>query len=109
MDAFTDLRCLPAFADGRVEAEKDIADGKLGYRGFGKLVAWWEEAAAVLRERYGLTCQVVGHCLTSSEVAAKAIGYNERMQQELNSRFGADVLAAVFRDVERKRKKHRNR
>lgn len=38
-------------------------------------------------------------------IAAAAEGYNERMDEEILARFGSDVVAATWREVERKRKK----
>jgi hypothetical protein len=39
-------------------------------------------------------------------VAAAALGYNERMAEEILARFGSDVVATTWREVERKVKKH---
>jgi hypothetical protein len=97
----------PNFAQGRAEAEDDIAAGRLGQRAFGKLVPWWEDVAQLLQERYQIGLEVVGWCITESSVAARAMGYNERMDEEIAGRFGSDVVAATWREVERKRKKRR--
>ena len=99
------LRDHPAFAVGADAAEEEIAFGKLGYQEHGKLASWWRDAAAILQERYGIAFTVVGACITEMDIAAKAAGYNERMEVEFQSRFGADVIDSVFREVERKRKK----
>ena len=100
------LRNHPDFAKGRAEAESEIAAGSLGYRIHGKVV--WplcDAAATVLRERYHVQLQVVGHCIVDIGEAAKAQGYNERMQEEFSRRFAEDVVEIVFREVERKRKR----
>jgi hypothetical protein len=99
-----------AFEEGRTTAAAEVAAGRLGYRLFGK--PNWQacaEAAATLKERFGIVLQVDGFCITPLEVAAEAGGYNERMQQEIQSRFGHDVVSAVFREVERKHKKARKK
>jgi hypothetical protein len=106
MDIIERMRSSPDFARGRAEAEADIQAGILGQRDYGKLVPWWEDAARVLNARYGIKSQVVGWCLTETAVAAAALGYNERMEEEILARFGSDVVAATWREVERKVKKH---
>ena len=93
------------FASGRAEAEREIAVGQLGYREYGKLVAWWSEVAAILESEYGINLQVVGECISTLDVASRAEGYNQRMAKEIQDRFGADVVEETFRRVDRKRKK----
>lgn len=111
MDAVTRrLREHPAFDEGRAAADVELAGGQLGYRLCGK-PSWpvCDDAAAILRERFGVRVQVDGSGLTPLEVAARAQGYNERMEQEIRSRFGRDVVSEVFREVERKHKKVRKK
>ena len=98
-----------AFAAGRAEAEDDIAAGRLCVREYGKVVPWWPDAAALLKSEYGVDFVVVGGCITMRDVASKADGYNQRMMEEVQSRYGRDVVEATFRQVERKRKKFRSR
>jgi len=104
-----ETRPLPGFSAGRAEAEKDIAAGILKQRAFGKLVAWWEDVAQLLQERHGIGYEIVAGCVVEQEVATRAMGYNERMNLEIQARFGRDVVSATFREVERQRKKHRHR
>ena len=106
MDIIEEMRSSPDFARGRTEAEADIQAGILAQRAYGKLVAWWEDAARLLKVRYGIESQVVGWCITEMALAAAAHGYNERMDEEILARFGSDVVAATWREVERKVKKH---
>jgi hypothetical protein len=107
MDAVSrKLREQPAFEEGRREANAAITDGTLEYRINGKL-DWitCEQAAALLNERFGIRLRLDGHCIVQN--AALEEGFNERMAEEFLERFGRDVVAEVFREVERKRKKHR--
>jgi hypothetical protein len=106
VDIVEEMRSSPDFARGRAEAEADIQAGILGQRAYGKLVPWWEDAARLLKARYGIESQIVGWCITEMAVVAAALGYNERMHQEILARFGSDVVAATWREVERKVKKH---
>lgn len=100
------LRQQPEFAEGRLQAEVAIADGRLEYRINGKL-NWiaCERAAAVLKERFGIHLRLDGHCIVQN--AALDEGFNERMAEEFHRRFQRDVVTEVFREVERKRKKGR--
>lgn len=106
MHTIDEMRSSPDFARGRAEAEADIQAGILCQRAYGKLVPWWEDAVRVLSERYGIESQIVGWCMTEMPVAAAALGYNERMDEEIIARFGSDVVAATWREVEGKVKKH---
>ena len=110
MDRITKyFSATPHFAAGRAKAESEIVAGSLGYRVYGK-VDWetCEEAAKTLRDRYQIELQVDGHCVVSVDSAANAEGYNVRMEEEFQRRFGGDVVDTVFREVERKRKKRTN-
>ena len=107
MDAVSrELRKQPAFAEGRRAAEAAIDGGVLEYRISGKL-DWisCEQAAALLKERFGIHVVFDGHCMVQN--AALEEGFNKRMAEEFLQRFDRDVVAEVFREVERKRKKHR--
>jgi hypothetical protein len=106
VDIDEEMRSSLDFARGRDEAELDIQKGILSQRGYGKLVSWWEDVARVLKSRYGIEYQIVGMCITEMAVAAAALGYNERMGDEILARFGSDVVNATWREVERKVKKH---
>jgi hypothetical protein len=106
MDIIEEMRLSPDFSRGRAEAESDIQAGILGQRAYGKLVPWWEDATRILDVRYGIKSQIVGGCITEMAVTAAALGYNERMDEEILARFGSDVVVATWREVERKVKKH---
>lgn len=105
-----ELRTRPAFDRGRTLAEKEIAIGKLGYREYGKLdMGWADVVTEVLRQRHQIAFSIVGDCITDVDLAAEAEGYNDRMIVEFNSRFGQNVVAVVYREVERKQKKCRKK
>ena len=100
------LREQPEFAEGRRRAEAAIAGGSLEFRINGKLDwATSEQAAPVLKERFGINVRLDGHCLVRD--AALDEGFNERMVEEFLRRFGRDVITDVLREVERKRKRRR--
>ncbi|MBL8820763.1 MAG: hypothetical protein JNL58_32375 [Planctomyces sp.] len=105
MGIIEDMRTSPDFARGQADADADIQAGILGQRAYGKLAPWWEDAARLLKVRYGIKSEIVGSCITEMAVAAAADGYNERMAEEVLVRFGSDVVAATWREVERKVKK----
>jgi hypothetical protein len=96
-------------ARGRAEAEADLAAGVLQQRWSGKLAPSWRDIAQLLQDRYGVGIDIVGHCMTDAPTAARALGYNERMQEGMLARFGSDVVAETCREVERKAKKRRGR
>ena len=105
-----DLGQHPRFEAGRVDAEQAIARDRLGYRVSGK-VDWQlcEEAAAILRDTFGVHPFVDGHSIVPIEQAASDEGYNSRMREESSARFGEDVIEVAFRQAERKLKKSRRR
>jgi hypothetical protein len=107
MDAISQkLRQQPDFAAGRLEAEAAIADSSLEYRINGKLDRLTcEQAAALLNDRFGIRVRLDGHSIVQN--AALDEDFNERMAEEFARRFGRDVVAEVFREVERTRKRQR--
>lgn len=89
------------YAEGLEEAERDIFAGKLKIKGYGKLVPWWTTAAEFLKEQYGVEYEVVGWCMTPVGIAANAAAYNERMEQEIASRFGSKAVFSVWKKAEK--------
>lgn len=100
------LRQQPQFEEGRREAQAAIEQGRLEYRLNGKF-AWetGEQAAQQLKDRFGVSLILDGHCI--AENGALDEGFNERMAEEFLRRFDRDIISEVFREVERKRRKHR--
>jgi hypothetical protein len=108
MDAVSrKLRQQPEFAQGRREAEAAIASGALAYRINGKLdgVTCEQAATLLLKERFDIHVRLDAHSVVQN--AALDEGFNERMAEEFLHRFHRDVVADVFRELERKRKKRR--
>ncbi len=99
------LRDNSSFNIGVELAKVQIAEERLGWREHGKLVSWWTEASSELWERYGIQFEKVGDCITPIDIAAEASGYNQEMELEIIRRFGMNVIDAVFRELERKKKK----
>ncbi|MBV9122211.1 MAG: hypothetical protein JO112_02480 [Planctomycetes bacterium] len=102
-----EMKHYPEYAEGLAEAEKDIAAGKLKLKAYGKLVPWWTTAADLLKEQYGVEYEVVGWCMTPIEVAANVAAYNERMEQEIASRFGPKAVYSEWRKAEKVHGKRR--
>ena len=99
-DRAADAAAEDAAAVGRAEAERDIAAGVLFWKVYGDLPAPWSGYYQQLfRERLGVQLEHVAGWLVSPDLRARTDGYDERMGQEIESRFGAGALAAVDREV----------
>jgi hypothetical protein len=100
------LRQQPQFEEGRREAQAAIEQGRLEYRLNGKL-DWetCEQAALQLRDGFEVSLILNGQSLVENMSFDE--GFNERMAEEFLRRFDRDVISEVFREVERRRRKHR--
>jgi hypothetical protein len=104
--ALKNLASSQSLAAGRREAEAAIADGALECRINGILdQLTCEQAAALLNDRFGIRVRLDRHSIVQN--AALDVGFNERMAEGFARRFGRDVVAEVFREVERTRKRQR--
>ena len=99
-DRAADAPAADADAEGRAEAERDIAAGLLFWKVYGDLPATWSGYYQQLfRERLGVQVEHVAGCRVSPDLRARTDGYNERVGQEIESRFGGGALAAVDREA----------
>ena len=82
----------PAAEKGRLEAERDIRDGRLILRTYGFAGGAPTPASQRLYERFGIRRQAVAGCIVDPIIIAETAAYNEVMKVETRKRFGANVL-----------------
>jgi hypothetical protein len=82
---------------GRRSAEHDIATGRLEYWSFGMSFPWTPAAAARLERDFGVVLRQGGCVLDGGGFRA---GYDERVREEIQKRFGRDVVVEVFEEEE---------
>jgi hypothetical protein len=83
-------------AEGRAEAERDLAAGKLGLKSYGLPVRWQRKYHEMAREKLGVEYNVVAGCMVDDELVEQTEGYNEPMLREINRRHGSDALDKVW-------------
>ncbi|HEX4607545.1 MAG TPA: hypothetical protein VH092_05000 [Urbifossiella sp.] len=84
---------------GRAFAERDIAAGTMRWKIYGHLAGIQDAdrvAEVRLRNRFGLEVEVVAQCVLTYELKHLSDGYNDRIQQEVEARHGAGVIADVW-------------
>jgi hypothetical protein len=103
---FKDVLATYWHVEGREEAERDIAEGKLKWRIYGHLAGIDDRSKAFIRlmqNRYDVDVEVIAQCTVEYEAKKRADGYNERVRQELRARFGwgadDDGVERVRRDA----------
>lgn len=82
----------PAAEKGRLEAARDIRDGRLILRTYGFAGGASSPASQRLYERFGIRREVVAGCVVNPAIIAETAAYNEVMKAEIRKRFGAKVL-----------------
>jgi len=88
------------YKTGRELAERDIAAGNLSLKGYGPpRPAWHRDYVKLLKERHGIEVVGVAGCTVTPEFSEEVKGYNDRMNQEVASRFGADVFNNAVNEV----------
>jgi hypothetical protein len=91
-----------AFRAGVVEAEGDIASGRLCLR-YGARGAWGDDLAGTLRARFGIELVVLS-CLTDAASSSFDAGYNRTVEAHVDRLHGPGSLTAVHAEVQRRRK-----
>lgn len=81
-----------AYANGRADAERDVANGKLVVMTFGFPPPSVLVQRSNLWNQYRIELRPVAGCGVTDVVAASVRGYNEVSEAEIKRRFGADVL-----------------
>ena len=89
---------LRAYRRGRLDAQRDIAHGKLALE-----VIWDEDANPVLKtylkRRYHIEVRRNGTDEIDEQITGHAKGYNDVSMPEIKRRYGADFFARVPREV----------
>jgi hypothetical protein len=81
-----------AAKEGRLEAERDIREGRLILRTYGFAGGAPTPAAAQLYKRYGIRSEAVAGCVVNPAIIAETAAYNEVMKAEIRKRFGEKAL-----------------
>src|SRR5438045_9276545 len=88
------LPCLVWKAEGRAEAERDIASDAMKWKIYGHMAGLRaiDTAAGVqLRERLGVELTAVAQCVGTHGLVGRAVGYDGRIQEEVGGMLGADA------------------
>jgi len=108
MTHFTDLllvAILPSLvwmAEGRAEAERDIATNTMKWKIYGHLAGMTrtdEAARAILRKRFGVELEVVAFCVVTREQLERANSYNDRIREEVDLKHGANSIYNVWEEA----------
>ncbi len=92
-------QAIPWRAVGRAEAERDIAAGTMKLKIYGYMAGFRDVdrvARVNLRDQLGLELEAVNQCLIDRELAERADGYNDRIQQEVEARHGVGAIEQVW-------------
>ena len=84
--------------DGKKEAEVDLAGGKLVILEYGMYPPWDKERREVARARFELEIRPLAGCVITKPLVTFVDAYNRVMAQEIESRFGSDVLDRIDRE-----------
>jgi hypothetical protein len=82
----------PAAEKGRLEARRDIREGRLILRTYGFAGGMSSPASQRLYERFGIRSEAAAGCVVNRAIIAETAAYNEVMKAEIRKRFGANVL-----------------
>jgi hypothetical protein len=86
-------------AEGRAQAESDIAVGKLCVKTYGLPAPWSQKYEALVKEKYGVEFDTVAGCVVSDELVERTAGYNEPMLREIRRQFGPDALEKLTEEA----------
>ena len=95
------LQPLAWQAEGRTEAERDIAAGAMKWKIYGHMAGLTTgdiAFARLMRERYGVEVEAVAQCVVTDELVHRAEGYNARISDELDAKFGSDAVKRLRDD-----------
>jgi hypothetical protein len=90
--ASTAARDPYANRDGKSEAERELAGGKLVVVRCGLPEDWFREYCQILRTRYEIEVRVIAGCMLTTPLRNYASSYNEVMDKRIKSVFGDDVF-----------------
>src|SRR5262245_15204748 len=89
-------------AEGRAEAERDIASATMKWKIYGRMAGLraTDDAARVkLRERFGIELIAVAQCVVTDELVQGAEGYNDRIREEVEREHGAGAIDQVWKEA----------
>lgn len=90
---------------GRADALKDIAAGKLAWHNLGFPTPWRLDFSKILKEKYGVESKEVGDCEPNMPLARHTKAYNETMKAEIEKRFGKGVVEKAEEEAKEAMKK----
>ncbi len=89
-------------AEGRAEAERDIAANTMKWKIYGHMAGLTptdEAARSMLRKRFGVELEVVAFCEVTEELVERTKGYNDRIREEIDRKHGADAVDHVWKEA----------
>ena len=89
-------------AEGRTDAERDIANGSMKWKIYGHFAGLTDTdqlANEQLRKRLGVELEAVAQCVVTSELVERTKGYNGRIQEEVERRHGAGAIEQVWEEA----------
>ncbi|MEI8290228.1 MAG: hypothetical protein WCH99_12220 [Verrucomicrobiota bacterium] len=89
-----------AYRDGRAEAQRDIAGGKIVLKTYGLPAAWSEMYRSNLSSRYQIESRPVAGCVVTEALVESVKGYNEISKAEIERRNGTGILQRVAKESE---------
>jgi len=90
--ASTTARDPYANRDGKSEAERELAGGKLVVVRCGLPEDWFREYCQILRTRYEIEVRVIAGCMLTTPIRNYASSFNEVMDKRIKALFGDDVF-----------------
>jgi hypothetical protein len=100
-DLLREFQAVRWRAEGRQEAEQDIAAGQMKFQIYGYMAGISERDKAftrLMRERFDVSVEAVAQCIVTDELVERAKGYNNRIEEELNSKFGPGARERTWAD-----------
>jgi hypothetical protein len=83
-----------AYEIGRLDAERDVASGRLLIKLHGRPIHWVPAWKDILKADYGVEV-ILGGCRVDDKTQSYEVGYNEVSEAEMRKRFGPDALESA--------------
>lgn len=94
------VRAVPAYLQGRREAQRDLRRGCLRLKTWGLPAPWRSIYIELADKRLGVTTCVTAGCVIDPISEASWVGYNEVMQREIDRRYGKDALEKLSQQAD---------
>ena len=90
-----------AYRQGRIEANNDVAAGRLRYRTYGLPEVWNGPNlyAEHLRNDYNIELVTVAGCVVTEELVNRTRGYNDTALPLIEARYGKGILERVHKQA----------